>query len=427
MATAGDPAEGSEEFMMHSFKVLPCPKGYRHNWKRCPFAHEGESERRRDPRVFKYSAVVCPATKKGVECPSGDDCPWAHNVFEYWLHPQRFRTEMCSKKDTCKRRFCFFAHSKSELRESKVEMESPSVAPNPGVTTVVPRDHPARNMPSYGCPSNVDIHGLQGMHENTAALWQMDVNGNGYVCNPAQGSFLKHEIHDSLASLPENIGWNALSSEQLQREELHSSLVTHGGPRVPPLYLQASSSTDRLPQDMREQLASAIAPTRMSPRQDIQQMMVPPLQPCARSASQHLDENLQSQVTPMRFSPRQTTPAPHQPTVDRFSPRQANIDPLASFAGWSDIMSSIDSVQDILLASGMSHATWNFSPLDSVDERITNRTSFGSAMTSQTLRLLESLDLNNNNSFSMEQQAASMANASADALLCDHLNFFTDP
>lgn len=45
-------------------QVLPCPKGYRHNWKRCPYAHEGESERRRDPRVFNYSAIVCPATKK---------------------------------------------------------------------------------------------------------------------------------------------------------------------------------------------------------------------------------------------------------------------------------------------------------------------------------------------------------------------------
>ncbi|GMH39237.1 hypothetical protein BSKO_07135 [Bryopsis sp. KO-2023] len=87
---AQDYPEASEEFMMYSFKVLPCCKGYRHNWKRCPFAHEGESERRRDPRIFKYTAVVCPATKKGVQCPRGDKCPWAHNVFEYWLHPLRY-------------------------------------------------------------------------------------------------------------------------------------------------------------------------------------------------------------------------------------------------------------------------------------------------------------------------------------------------
>jgi hypothetical protein len=28
-------------------------------------------------------------------CPRGDACPHAHSLYEYWLHPDRFRTEAC--------------------------------------------------------------------------------------------------------------------------------------------------------------------------------------------------------------------------------------------------------------------------------------------------------------------------------------------
>ena len=29
-------------------------------------------------------------------CVRGDNCPYAHNVFEYWLHPTRYRTQLCN-------------------------------------------------------------------------------------------------------------------------------------------------------------------------------------------------------------------------------------------------------------------------------------------------------------------------------------------
>lgn len=37
-------------------------------------------------------------------------------LFEYWLHPSRFRTQMCKAGPNCKRALCFFAHSPAELR-----------------------------------------------------------------------------------------------------------------------------------------------------------------------------------------------------------------------------------------------------------------------------------------------------------------------
>ena len=49
-------------------------------------------------------------------CPRREACPYAHNVFEYWLHPTRYRTQLCNDDNRCKRRICFFAHSLEELR-----------------------------------------------------------------------------------------------------------------------------------------------------------------------------------------------------------------------------------------------------------------------------------------------------------------------
>ena len=46
----------------------------------------------------------------------GDACPYAHNVFEYWLHPTRYRTQLCNDGEKCARKICFFAHTLEELR-----------------------------------------------------------------------------------------------------------------------------------------------------------------------------------------------------------------------------------------------------------------------------------------------------------------------
>eukprot|EP00878_Enallax_costatus_P047156 GHUV01057574.1.p1 GENE.GHUV01057574.1~~GHUV01057574.1.p1 ORF type:complete len:696 (+),score=269.32 GHUV01057574.1:415-2502(+) len=80
--------------------------------------HAGEKARRRDPRMYNYLAIPCQETKEGKECPRGDDCPNCHSLFEYWLHPSRYRTQLCRNNDGnhCKRQICFFAHNIEELR-----------------------------------------------------------------------------------------------------------------------------------------------------------------------------------------------------------------------------------------------------------------------------------------------------------------------
>jgi hypothetical protein len=37
-------------------------------------------------------------------------------VFESWLHPQKFRTMMCKDGEACHREVCFFAHGAEQLR-----------------------------------------------------------------------------------------------------------------------------------------------------------------------------------------------------------------------------------------------------------------------------------------------------------------------
>lgn len=105
-----------DDFWQYSFKVLPCPHGYRHSWTHCPFAHVGETARRRCPRSYNYLPEVCPNAKAKRPCPAGDACPYAHNTFEQWLHPMRYRTRLCYLGATCRRSTCFFAHSVDELR-----------------------------------------------------------------------------------------------------------------------------------------------------------------------------------------------------------------------------------------------------------------------------------------------------------------------
>ena len=61
------------------------------------------------------SLVLCPSDYVRTHpqngcCRRGDACPFAHGVFECWLHPQRYRTQLCADGTACKRRVCFFAH-----------------------------------------------------------------------------------------------------------------------------------------------------------------------------------------------------------------------------------------------------------------------------------------------------------------------------
>ncbi|MED6130735.1 hypothetical protein PIB30_003311 [Stylosanthes scabra] len=105
----------TDHFRMYDFKVRNCPRARSHDWTECPYAHPAEKARRRDPRKFQYSGTACPEFRKG-HCRKGDSCEFAHGVFECWLHPQRYRTQLCKDGTGCRRRVCFFAHAPDQLR-----------------------------------------------------------------------------------------------------------------------------------------------------------------------------------------------------------------------------------------------------------------------------------------------------------------------
>ncbi|EFN51318.1 hypothetical protein CHLNCDRAFT_16757, partial [Chlorella variabilis] len=107
----------TDAFRMFSFKIDCCPRlAESHDWTLCPFQHPGEKARRRDPRCYTYHGVPCPDFRKGT-CKRGDACTYAHGVFECWLHPSRYRTQLCKEGAACRRSVCFFAHSVEQLRE----------------------------------------------------------------------------------------------------------------------------------------------------------------------------------------------------------------------------------------------------------------------------------------------------------------------
>lgn len=111
----GDTIYESDEFRMYSFKIRRCTKTRAHSWTECPYAHRGEKAQRRDPRKFNYSAITCPEFRRGG-CRRGDSCQFAHGVFEFWLHPTRYRTLACMAGKYCRRKVCFFAHTPEQMR-----------------------------------------------------------------------------------------------------------------------------------------------------------------------------------------------------------------------------------------------------------------------------------------------------------------------
>lgn len=121
-----------DHFMMYHFKVQRCPTNRGHHvWTDCMYLHLGEKARRRDPRKYHYYGKPCVDFRKRGQCENGDRCQFAHGVFETWLHPDKYKTQMCRDLDNCQRKVCFFAHSAEELREGDGVLEDMSDAMSP--------------------------------------------------------------------------------------------------------------------------------------------------------------------------------------------------------------------------------------------------------------------------------------------------------
>ncbi|KAK8695726.1 hypothetical protein V6N13_000877 [Hibiscus sabdariffa] len=142
----------TDEFRMYNFKVTPCSRAYSHDWTECPFAHPGENARRRDPRKYIYSCVPCPEFRKG-SCKQGDNCEYAHGIFECWLHPAQYRTRLCKDGTKCNRRVCFFAHKPEELRPLYASTGSAMPSPTSYSATGSSLDMGSMSPHSLGSPS----------------------------------------------------------------------------------------------------------------------------------------------------------------------------------------------------------------------------------------------------------------------------------
>ena len=111
------------EFNPLTYKIYKCPLGpiCKLDKKLCLNYHNN-TDKRRNPEFYK--AILCPnlyeknKKKKDGKCELGDDCDCAHNLYEYYYHPNKFRTISCpqeKKEKYCKERLiCPYYHKTDE-------------------------------------------------------------------------------------------------------------------------------------------------------------------------------------------------------------------------------------------------------------------------------------------------------------------------
>ncbi|GMH37780.1 hypothetical protein BSKO_05653 [Bryopsis sp. KO-2023] len=237
-------ASSKAEFMMYTFKVALCTRRRRHTWSGCPYAHPGETARRRDPRT--HCAVPCPEMKQGQKCPRGDRCPYSHHDFEYWLHPTRYRTVACNKSGECGRALCFFYHGAEEQRttSSQTEKEGSPMLPT---TMEDPHEHPVQQKVGMG-GDNPHMHCLM-MDEGVNSD---DGDGEGDSVDSLMGSLLSRH---SFKSNSFNSSRTFTKSHSFT-SSFSSPSQTSGTPRqvAPGEHLRSSSMRARMP--VNEKLAS---------------------------------------------------------------------------------------------------------------------------------------------------------------------------
>lgn len=119
-------------------------------------------------------------------CIKGDSCHLAHGVFECWLHPSRYRTQLCNDGISCRRRVCFFAHTVDQLRNASPEsvVSSPTSVLN---ASLIP-DSPQGNS-RYGVVP-VSARELVGLMRNVQFEDSGRVSQMGCVFGSPRGGFL---------------------------------------------------------------------------------------------------------------------------------------------------------------------------------------------------------------------------------------------
>jgi hypothetical protein len=202
----------TDQFRMFEFKVRKCQRGRSHDWTECPYSHPGEKARRRDPQKYNYSGNPCPEFRKLGNCTKGDSCYFAHGVFECWLHPSRYRTQLCNDRTSCRRRVCFFAHTINQLRIStKSSPESFVSSP----TSVL--DSPPEKCSRYGVVP-VNMQELVGFMNNVRVYDSGRVSQMGCEFGSPRGGFL------SLPSFSEGVVMERVESGRDLRAKIYATL-----------------------------------------------------------------------------------------------------------------------------------------------------------------------------------------------------------
>lgn len=217
------PLYRSDEFRMFCFKVLPCSKRYCHDWTVCPFSHPGEKAKRRDPRVYTYTGIACTEMKKNLQCPRGDSCPYAHNVFEYWLHPSRYRTQLCNDGISCNRKVCFFAHTVEELRVPSCKALAAADLTVKGGKASFADLPDERSLQTAGLglsPEPVGSMAADGHTADAVSLLPGDMF-DSMRCQPAAHASTFGQLHPASLNVSQH---TALLAQELARSLLHMDL-----------------------------------------------------------------------------------------------------------------------------------------------------------------------------------------------------------
>ncbi len=222
-----DPMFSTDEFRVWEMKIRSCPKSRPHDWTMCPFAHPGEKAKRRDPRLYNYCGTACADYRKSGTCARGDACMYAHGVFECWLHPSRYRTQLCTDGIACSRRVCFFAHRECELRKS-VGGIMPSIPPprvHAGLENLNDIQRPRASEDSRSLSAAIQMLDPVSKHRLLEAL-QNDIHGSAnqsaFYASGGSPQVNSHQIGDQ--NVIEAMQQMQLSSQLFSRRSLDDAL-----------------------------------------------------------------------------------------------------------------------------------------------------------------------------------------------------------
>ncbi|KAK9788167.1 hypothetical protein WJX73_010416 [Symbiochloris irregularis] len=273
----------SDVFRMFLMKILPCYKRYCHDWTICPFAHPGEKARRRDPRTINYAGIACPEMKRANACRRGSSCPYAHTVFEYWLHPSRYRTQMCKDGAACQRRVCFFAHNAAELRSTGTKASSAGAEGSSAEDLEAAGEAALARSPTATSEALTDAQGLQQGHVATGSSFSSDespaaaarstpgapgTSGSLPLEQGAEDYVRVRDMAGALVNMRDSKGESATAVDLNEVIDMLSSLLRGGGTSSEAASgsaeTGASSTPRRRPSDQQ------LAPSKSSPQMSAQ-------------------------------------------------------------------------------------------------------------------------------------------------------------